>query len=155
MTGDGEDQGADAAEPDDWPTHRLLSIAARVDELWINRNLAQLGLTKSALDALEAVAEIEPANLSDVAALLRVSKQSTGRLISRLQSLGLLAKAPGNDRRNANIRLTEQGRSALREAEELIHAMPHGGPATEEMLRRHLQDHISALSRQETRKPHH
>ncbi len=135
--------------PDDWPIHRLLSIAARLDERWINRHLTQLGLTKSALDVLEAVAELQPANVSDLASLLCISKQSLGSTVRRLHAAGLLAKERGDDRRNADIRLTERGESALQAAEDLLHLLPHTGPEAENTLRGQLELHIQELRRYE------
>lgn len=140
---------ARSAGPDDWPIHRLLSIAARLDERWINRHLTQLGLTKSALDVLEAVAELQPANVSDLASLLCISKQSLGSTVRRLHAAGLLAKERGDDRRNADIRLTELGRSALTAAEELLHGLPHTGPEAENTLRGLLEHHIHELRQYE------
>jgi DNA-binding MarR family transcriptional regulator len=140
---------ARSAGPDDWPIHRLLSIAARLDERWINRHLTQLGLTKSALDVLEAVAELQPANVSDLAALLCISKQSLGSTVRRLQGLGFLVREHGNDRRNADIRLTERGESALQAAEDLLHQLPHTGLEAENTLRGQLEHHIHALRQYE------
>lgn len=135
---------------DDWPIHRLLSIAARLDERWINRNLSQLGLTKSALDVLEAVAELEPAKISDLASLLCVRIQSLGGMVGRLQGLGFLVREHGNDRRTANIRLTENGRNVLRAAHELLHELPHPAPEAESTLRGQLEHHIHELRQYET-----
>lgn len=106
--------------PQQWATHRLVSIAARLYERRINRRLARLKLTTSALDALEAVAELEPATATDVAAMLYVSRQSLGKVLRRLQSLGYLSKERGRDGRSAYLHLTEEGRAALSAAENLI-----------------------------------
>ncbi|MBT2521147.1 MarR family transcriptional regulator [Arthrobacter sp. ISL-28] len=152
----GERRGSGPArprEPDGWPIHRLLSIAARLDERWINRHLTQLGLTKSALDVLEAVAELEPVNVSDLASLLCVTKQSLGSMVRRLDSRGFLARERGDDRRNANIRLTVRGRSALTAAEELLHELPRTGQEAERTLRRHLEHHIRELRQYEEHNP--
>lgn len=63
-----------------------------MDERRINRHPIHLGLTKSTLDVLEAVAELQPANVSDLAALLCISKQKPGQHGPRLRGLGFLAR---------------------------------------------------------------
>ena len=126
-----------------WATYRLVGVAARLAERQLNRQLACLKLTKGALDALEAVAELEPATASDVADLLCVSRQSLGRVLRRLQGLGFLAKEPARDGRSASIRLTEAGHSARSTAEDLVRALPETGTGTE--FRRHLEQHVARL----------
>ncbi|MDP9998397.1 MarR family winged helix-turn-helix transcriptional regulator [Pseudarthrobacter sulfonivorans] len=133
--------------PEQWATHRLVSIAARLTERRLNRQLARLKLTTGALDALEAVAELQPATTTDLAALLCVSRQSLGKVLQRLQGLGLLTKEPAKDGRSTNIRLTDAGRSALSTAEDLVQALPEAEAETE--FRRHLEQHITELRKTE------
>jgi DNA-binding MarR family transcriptional regulator len=134
-----------SAGPEPWPTHRLLSIAARLDELRINRNLTHLGLTKGSLDVLESVAELEPVTVSDLATLLCVSKQSLGRVVRRLQGLGFLSRERAGDRRYTDIRLTQNGRKVLAAAETLVQRLTQGGPDTESALRVDLERYIRDL----------
>ncbi|WP_181038446.1 MarR family transcriptional regulator [Arthrobacter sp. ZGTC131] len=108
-----------------------------------------MGLTKSSLDVLEAVAELQPANVSALASLLCISKQSLGSTVRRLHAAGFLAKERADDRRNADIRLTERGESALQAAEDLLHQRPHTGPEAENTLRGQLVDHIHELRQYE------
>jgi hypothetical protein len=54
----------------DEPTYRILAVAARLEELRINRRLAHLGLTQGSLEALESVADLEPAKVSDLEVLM-------------------------------------------------------------------------------------
>ncbi len=130
-------------EPEQWATHRLVSIAARLTERQLNRKLARLRLTKGALDALEAVAELEPTTASDVATLLCVSRQSLGKVLRRLHELGFLTKEPARDGRSATIRLTDSGRAALSTAEDLVQASPEAEAELE--FRRQLEQHIIQL----------
>jgi len=135
------------AGPEQWATHRLVSIVARLTERRLNRQLARLKLTQGALDALEAVAELEPATASDVAELLCVSRQSLGKVLRRLHGLGYLAKEPAADARSANIRLTEAGRAVLSTAEDLVESLPDAEADTD--FRRQLEQHIRQLRKTE------
>lgn len=132
-------------EPLPWPTYRILSVAARLDELRINRRLSHLGLTKGALNAPESVADLEPAKVSDVAALMWVSKQSFGKVLRRLENLGLVSKERGSDNRNTSIRLTVRGRRVLACAEDLLGTLAQPGTSDETALRRSLQQHLNDL----------
>jgi DNA-binding MarR family transcriptional regulator len=136
---------AHSTGPERWPTHRLLSIAARLDELRINRNLTHLGLTKGSLDVLEAVADLEPVSVSDLAALLCVSKQSLGRVVRRLQGLGFLSRERSDDRRYTDVRLTPGGRKVLATAETLVQGLKQGRPDTDSALRLDLERYIRDL----------
>jgi DNA-binding MarR family transcriptional regulator len=131
--------------PDQWATHRLITIAARLNERRLNRRLAQLGLTTSALDALESAAELEPTTVTDLAALLCVSSQSLGKLLRRLQNLGFLTKERGRDGRTADIRLTPKGREVLSRAEHLVGTETNGEPEDETLFRQQLEQHIRRL----------
>jgi DNA-binding MarR family transcriptional regulator len=129
-------------ELEKWPTHRLLSTAARLDEREINRSLMPLRLTKAALEALEAIAGSAPTKLSDLAAQLCVTPQSLGKTLRRLQDLGLLTKEPGKDRRSATIDLTKHGRDVLLRAEDLVQALSQDDAGTDIALRNYLQQRI-------------
>lgn len=131
--------------PDQWATHRLVTIAARLNERRLNRRLAQLGLTTSALDALESAAELEPTTVTDLAALLCVSSQSLGKLLRRLQNLGFLTKERGRDGRTADIRLTPKGREVLSTAENLVRAGTKAEAEDEALFRQQLEQHIRRL----------
>ncbi|WP_146069273.1 MarR family transcriptional regulator [Arthrobacter sp. ZGTC412] len=131
--------------PDQWATYRLISVAARLNERRLNRRLARLGLTTGSLDALETAAELEPTTATDLAVTLCVSRQSLGRVLRRLQSLGFLAKEPGRDGRSADIHLTPEGRDVLSAAEELIREGTGAEAANEALFRRQLEQHIRAL----------
>lgn len=131
--------------PDQWATYRLVSVAARLNDRRLNRRLARLGLTTGSLDALETAAELEPTTVTDLAELLCVSRQSMGKVLRRLQSLGFLKKEPARDGRSADICLTEQGRDVLSAAEDLIREETASDAASEKLLRRKLEEHIRHL----------
>lgn len=131
--------------PDQWATHQLVSIAARLYERRLNRRLARLKLTTGALDALETAAVLEPTTVTDLAATLCVSRQSMGKVIRRLQSLGFLTKEPARDGRSADIRLTPEGRDVLSSAEDLIRDGAGNEGADEALFRKQLEEHISDL----------
>jgi len=129
----------------EWATHRLVTIAARLSERRLNRRLARLGLTISALDALETAAELEPTTVTELSALLCVSGQSLGKVVHRLQNLGLLTRERGRDGRTADIRLTATGRDVLATAEDLVQAGTKTQAEDEALFRRELEEHIRRL----------
>lgn len=135
-----------AWEPERWPTCRLLGIAARLDERRINRRLTGLGLTKGSFEALESIAEHQPARVSDIAALLCVSQQSLGRVLQRLQSLDLLTKKRGNDGRCTNIELTPRGAHVLAAAEDLVQELTQPAADEDPDLRSLLAQRIGDLT---------
>lgn len=139
--------------PDQWATYRLVSVAARLNDRRLNRRLARLGLTTGSLDALETAAELEPTTVTDLAELLCVSRQSMGKVLRRLQSLGFLKKEPARDGRSADICLTQQGRDVLSAAENLIREETASDSSSEKLLRRQLEEHIRHLRNAEGSTP--
>jgi DNA-binding MarR family transcriptional regulator len=135
--------------PEQWATHKLVSIAARLDERRLNRRLAKLGLTTGSLDALETTAELESTTATGLAEMLCVSRQSLGKVLRRLQNLGFLTKEPGRDGRSADIRLTAEGRAVLSAAGELIHEGTEAEAPGDALFRRQLEKHILRLRNSE------
>jgi DNA-binding MarR family transcriptional regulator len=131
--------------PEQWATHQLVSIAARLYERRLNRRLAKLKLTSVALDTLETAAAREPTTVTDLAATLCVSPQSMGRVIRRLQSLGFLTKERARDGRSADIRLTPEGREVLCAGEDLARDGAGNQGSDEAFFRRQLEEHIRDL----------
>lgn len=140
------------AEPEDWPTCRLLGMAARLDERRINRTISHLGLTKGSLEALETIAELHATRASDLAALLCVSPQSMGKVVQRLQGLGLLTKQRGRDGRTASIELTQDGVDALGAAEDLLQELKPPSTDADPDFRSNLAHRVGDLRSLETRK---
>ena len=139
-------------DPDEWPTCRLLGMAARLDERRINRTISHLGLTKGSLEALETIAELHATRASDLAALLCVSPQSMGKVIQRLQGLGLLTKQRGRDGRTASIELTQNGVDALAAAEDLLQELAQPSSDTDPEFRSNLAHRVGDLRSLETGK---
>jgi DNA-binding MarR family transcriptional regulator len=135
------DTGLDA-----WSTHRLLWTAARLDERRVNRKLPHLNLTISAVATLASVAVLGPVPQAGLAREVGVGPQSLGRILQRLETLGLLTRERGrSDERCMIVALTQDGRAGLRRAAEIIRALPHPAaePATD--LRNHLKSLIREL----------
>lgn len=83
--------------------------------LWrsIDARLAEAGLGRAHYRALYFVARRPGLTISDLLALLGITKQSLGRVVKELEARGLIATRPGGrDRRAKELRLTEAGRAA-------------------------------------------
>lgn len=132
-------------DPARWDIHRLVSVAARLHERRLNQRLAKYKLTTSALDAMEAIAELQPARATDVAAMLCVTQQSLGKVLRRLQTLGYLSKERGRDARSADLHLTPEGHAVLSAAETVIHEETGNESADETEFRHQLEQHIRQL----------
>lgn len=99
-----------------WSTHQLLSMAARLVERRQDRALAALGLTHAAVIALQCVAN-GPLNQERLAASIKVQSQSLGKVLTRLESAGLVTRTRSPlDRRSIEVAITEAGRQALNDA---------------------------------------
>ena len=132
-------------DPNGWPTVRLLGMAARLDERRINRTITHLGLTKGSLEALETIAELHTAKASELAALLCVSAQSMGKVVRRLENLGLLTKRRGIDGRTASIELTEHGVDVMDAAADLLQGLAQPRTDTDPAFRSNLAYRVSDL----------
>jgi DNA-binding MarR family transcriptional regulator len=121
------DRAADVA---DWPTGRLLSVAARVLEQRFDHHLATQQLTHAGLIALHHLADA-PLGQRPLAARCRVTEQTMSRTVERLRREGHVVTGPdARDRRRTTITLTDAGRAALeaarraeRESEDLLGAV--------------------------------
>ena len=83
--------------------------------LWrsVDARLAEHGLGRAHYRALYFIARQPGLTISDLLALLGITKQSLGRVVKDLEAREMLATRPGNrDRRQKELRLTEEGRSA-------------------------------------------
>ena len=132
-------------DSDGWPTARLLGMAARMDERRINRTITHLGLTKGSLEALETIAELHTAKASELAALLCVSAQSMGKVVRRLENLGLLTKRRGVDGRTASIELTEHGMDVISAAADLLRGLAQPRTDTDPAFRSNLAYRVREL----------
>lgn len=81
--------------------------------LWraVDARLAENELGRAHYRALYFIARQPGLTISDLLALLGITKQSLGRVIKDLEARAMLATRPGNrDRRQKELRLTEEGR---------------------------------------------
>ncbi len=82
--------------------------------LWraVDARLAENELGRAHYRALYFIARQPGLTISDLLALLGITKQSLGRVIKDLEARAMLATRPGNrDRRQKELRLTEEGRA--------------------------------------------
>lgn len=82
--------------------------------LWraVDARLAEQGLGRAHYRALYFIARQPGLTISDLLSLLGITKQSLGRVIKDLEARAMLATRPGNrDRRQKELRLTEEGRA--------------------------------------------
>jgi DNA-binding MarR family transcriptional regulator len=78
----------------------------------IDRGLASRGLGRAHHRALYFIARSPDMTVSDLLALLGITKQSLGRVLTELSERGLVETRPGErDRRQRLLRLTEEGKS--------------------------------------------
>jgi DNA-binding MarR family transcriptional regulator len=108
-------------DAEQWGPHQLLSMAARLVQRRQDQALAELGLTHAAVIALQGLVD-GPLNQEQLASDIKVRSQSIGRVLSRLEGAGLVARESSSlDRRHNEVSITEAGRQALeaaRKAEE-------------------------------------
>ncbi|SNS65641.1 MarR family transcriptional regulator [Sphingopyxis indica] len=105
--------------------------------LWrtIDARLAENSLGRAHYRALYFIARAPGLTISDLLALLGITKQSLGRVVKELEARDLLTTRPGNrDRRQKELRLTSAGRqiegaifTLLRDA--MSRAYTHAGQA--------------------------
>jgi DNA-binding MarR family transcriptional regulator len=82
--------------------------------LWrsIDARLAEQALGRAHYRALYFIARQPGLTISDLLALLGITKQSLGRVVKELEARALVSTRPGGrDRRAKELRLTEEGRT--------------------------------------------
>jgi MarR family transcriptional regulator, organic hydroperoxide resistance regulator len=102
--------------PQDWPTGRLLSTAARlVEHAWAER-LETVGLTHAGLIALHLLGE-GARSQSDLARSARVQLQTMARTVERLERHGHVTRQrDAEDARRVLVARTPEGAALLEEA---------------------------------------
>jgi DNA-binding MarR family transcriptional regulator len=90
-----------------------LRMAARAVTQAFDAALAESGLKATQFTVLVAVGHRGPAPLSRLAEALVLDRTTLTRNLRPLERDGLIATAPGADRRRREIRLTAKGRKAL------------------------------------------
>ncbi|TXK19946.1 MarR family transcriptional regulator [Homoserinibacter sp. GY 40078] len=94
---------------DDWPTGRLLSVAARLVEQRWRESLERIGLSHAGLIVLHLV-ERDPLPLGELARRARVTAQTMGRTVEHLERSGYVRLvADPSDRRRKLVERTEEG----------------------------------------------
>lgn len=105
--------------PDDWPTGRLLSTAARlVEHAWAER-LETVGLTHAGLVALHLLGD-GARSQTDLARAARVQLQTMARTLERLERHGHVTRERDDaDARRVLVSRTPGGAALLDEAQRL------------------------------------
>lgn len=130
-----------------WPTHRLLSTAARLVEHAWNERLASLGVTHAGVVALDVLATHAGMTQARLAQEVRVQAQTMGKTLHRLEIHGHVARSRNiNDRRSHVVVITDEGRRVLEEATRLEDDLMGDGSLTDERLRRDLAHIVTTLS---------
>ncbi|MCU1436307.1 MAG: MarR family transcriptional regulator [Pseudarthrobacter sp.] len=135
--------------------YRLLSQAARLVQRRHNEVLAPLGLTWAAAVAMEGLAA-GPLNQEQLAAAVHAKSQTLGRILTRLQSEGLVSRTRDRrDRRQLVIGLTDAGRTALNAVRHAhTHAFPSSlDPRGWKVLRGELARFVDCLQTQDREGP--
>ncbi|GHO81536.1 MarR family transcriptional regulator [Ktedonobacter sp. SOSP1-85] len=90
--------------------------AARVITQFYDRCLQPTGLRMTQHTVLVVIALSEQETVMRLAEKLAMDRSALARALKPLESQGLVTVEAGSDRRTRVVRLTEQGRQALREA---------------------------------------
>ncbi|MCQ1952969.1 MarR family winged helix-turn-helix transcriptional regulator [Arthrobacter sp. zg-Y238] len=129
-----------------WPTGRLLSTAARLVEHAWNERLVSIGLTHAGVIALGVLDSQGPMTQARLAQLVRVQAQTMGKTLARLETHGHVSRVRNDlDKRSHMVTITEQGKEALHEAQNIERTLLDGGDLLSEALRSQLRKVISEL----------
>ena len=115
--------------------------------------LDELGLGRAHHRALHYIGRNPSITVSDLLAILRITKQSLARVLSTLIERGLVAQAPGtDDRRQRLLTLTEQGaalerRLFERQRERLVAAYREAGVGAVDGFRRVMRGIMDEAAR--------
>lgn len=132
-------------DPDARNSYRLITLAARLVQRRQDDALAHLGLTRAAVIALEGLAG-GPLNQEQLADAIRVQSQTLGRILTRLESMGLITRTrQATDRRQLKVELTDAGMDALEAARHAeISAYPDDPTIGWKVLQSELTKFVSA-----------
>ncbi len=124
-----------------WPTGRLLSMAARLVEHAWEGVLREYDISSAGLVVLHVVST-GPASQRDIARVARVTDQTASRTVERLERVGYVVREtdPGDERRKV-VSATDAGREVYLELVErersdpsLIAALGDSEPVLRELL---------------------
>ncbi|MHB1063657.1 MAG: MarR family winged helix-turn-helix transcriptional regulator [Georgenia sp.] len=104
--------------PEEWPTGRLLSAAARrVERAW-DAHLGRWSLTHASMPVLAVLAG-GARSQREIARVLGVTEQTTSRMLTGLERTGYVRRERHTaDRRRHVVALTAAGRTALGELDD-------------------------------------
>ena len=126
-------------------SYLLLTTAARLVQRRFDEALAPLGLTRAAVIALKAMSH-SPMNQEQLAAVVRVQSQTLGRVLSRLETGGLVTRTRDpQDRRQFQVEMTDAGKAALKAAREAESAALPSDFDGWEILREQLSRFINSF----------
>jgi DNA-binding MarR family transcriptional regulator len=116
------------ANPAPTRLENLLAVLALGIHDDVTRSLeAATGLAGSGPAALLALDEfLVGANVRRIADVLGITHSGAARLVAQLDADGLVARVPGDDRRNVEVRLTGEGRRRARRARAARTAVARG-----------------------------
>ena len=132
-------------DPDARSSYRLITLAARLIQRRQDDALAPLGLTRAAVIALEGLTG-GPLNQEQLADAIRVQSQTLGRVLTRLESAGLITRTrQASDRRQLKVELTDAGFAAVEAARQAeISAYPDDPDIAWKALREELTKFVRA-----------
>jgi len=109
----------------EWPTGRLLSVAARlVEGAWAVR-LADQGLTHAGVMAMHELRAQGDLPVLELARRCQVTAQTMTRTVDRLERDGLVSRRRGTaDRRRVEVCLTPAGRASYEQAADMSAVEP-------------------------------
>jgi DNA-binding MarR family transcriptional regulator len=100
---------------------RALRRITRAIDLRSRALMQQHGLTAPQLGALQAIGRLEPVLAGEVAREIHLGQPTVTGILNRLERQGLIGRARGQrDRRNVEVRLTDEGRRVLSSAPSLL-----------------------------------
>ena len=129
-----------------WPTNRLLNTAARLSANQENERLRQLGTTHAGLLTLRVLGRTSAITQVELARELRVQAQTTGKLLERLETRGLIQRTRSDDdRRVFIVSLSEEGKAVLQRAQAMEDEEAQSSMGSDAVLRAELIAHIRDL----------
>lgn len=133
-------------DPDARSSYRLITLAARLIQRRQDDALAPLGLTRAAVIALEGLMG-GPLNQEQLADTIRVQSQTLGRVLTRLETNGLITRTRRtSDRRQLKVELTDAGVAAVEVARQAeVNAYPDDPDIGWNVLREELTKFVRAV----------
>ncbi|YCK79785.1 MarR family transcriptional regulator (plasmid) [Arthrobacter sp. D3-18] len=129
-----------------WLTCRLLFTAARLVENMWSQKLGALGLTPASVIALDALQASGPTTVAWLARSVRVSVQTLGPVILRLESRGYVLRRWGVfDRRRFLVSITDEGEALLDQAHASERTVFDGLDVDADRLREELQSIVRQM----------